>query len=536
MAKYTKEELNSCSKEMLITLLLSMQEQMEQLNANFEKLVEQLAVANHQRYGRSSEKLDVLDGQMTLDMIFNEAEALTENLYVVEPAEDQVLPVKNKKKPGKRDADLKDLPVEQIYHTLSESELTSIFGSNGWKQLPDEVFKRVKVQPAVYTVMEHHVAVYAGKDNQTIVKADRPKSLLRNSIVTPSLGASIMNAKYVNGMPIDRISKEFLRNDIHISKQVMANWMILLAERYLSVIYDRLHEKLLAFHVLQADETPVKVSKDGRPANSKSYMWVYRTVKYYKETPIILYDYQKTRKHDHPETFLKGFHGLVVTDAHSAYGKLDRESEDLSFSACWAHARRRFAEALKALSKDSQDLARETVAHQALTRIAAIYHLDNQLSEYEPKERQRRRILTIKPLVEAYFTWIKDVKASNTLLSSKTLEGINYSLNHEKQLCLFLEDGEVPLDNNATEGALRSFCLHKHTWKLIDTIEGAKASAIIYSITETAKANQLNPFRYLEYLLIELAEHIDDTDQSFIEDLLPWSDKLPEICRIKSNK
>ena len=92
------------------------------------------------------------------------------------------------------------------------------------------------------------------------------------------------------------------------------------------------------------------------------------------------------------------------------------------------------------------------------------------------------------------------------------------------------------MDNNATEGALRSFCLHKHTWKLIDTIEGAKASAIIYSITETAKANQLNPFRYLEYLLTELAEHIDDTDQSFIEDLLPWSDKLPEICRIKSNK
>lgn len=181
-------------------------------------------------------------------------------------------------------------------------------------------------------------------------------------------------------------------------------------------------------------------------------------------------------------------------------------------------------------------MTHDTVAHQALTRIAAIYHLDNQLSEYEPKERQRCRILTIKPLVEAYFSWIKDVKISNTLLSSKTLEGINYSLNHEKQLCLFLENGEVPLDNNATEGALRSFCLHKHTWKLIDTIEGAKSSTIIYSITETAKANQLNPFRYLEHLLTELAEHMDDTDRSFIEDLMPWSDKFPQIYQIKSNK
>ena len=536
MARYTKDELNSCSKEMLITLLLSMQDQMEQLNTNMEKLIEQLAVSNHQKYGRSTEKLNTIDGQMTLDMIFNEAEALTTNLYVVEPAEDQVLPSRPKKRPGKREADLKDLPVETVYHTLSEDKLTDIFGTDGWKQLPDEVFKKVKVQPAVYIVEEHHVAVYAGKDNQTIIKADRPKCLLRNSIVTPSLGASIMNAKYVNGLPIYRISQDFLRNDIHISRQVMANWMIQLADRYLGIIYDCLHEKLLGFHVLQVDETPVKVTKDGRPANSKSYMWVYRTGKYYKDTPIILYDYQKTRKHDHPESFLKGFRGLIVTDAHSAYGKLDREHEEMAFSACWAHARRRFAEALKAMPKKDNDVIRNTVAHHALTRIAAIYHLDNQLSEYEPEERKRRRLLTVKVQVEAYFEWIKDIRSSNTLLTGKTLEGINYSLNHEDALRLFLEDGEVPMDNNTTEGALRSFCLHKHTWKLIDTIEGAKSSAIIYSITETAKANNLNQFRYLEHLLTELPNHLEDTDRSFIEDLLPWSDKLPDICKIKQKK
>ena len=126
---------------------------------------------------------------------------------------------------------------------------------------------------------EHHVAVYAGKDNQTIVKADRPKELLRNSILTPSLAASILNAKYVNGLPLYRISQEFLRNDIHISRQVMANWVIQCADRYLGSLYDYLHNRMYRFHVLQADETPVKVSKDGRPANSKSYMWVYRTGK-----------------------------------------------------------------------------------------------------------------------------------------------------------------------------------------------------------------------------------------------------------------
>ena len=532
MAKYTKEELNSCSKEMLITLLLSTQEQLEQLNANFEKLVEQLAVANNKRYGRSSEKLDVIAGQLSLDMIFNEAEAFTENLYVVEPAEEDVLPAKPKKRSGKREEDLKNLPVETIYHTLSEEKLNEIFGSNGWKQLPDEVFKRVKVQPAVYSVEEHHVAVYAGKDNQTIVKANRPKSLLRNSVITPSLGASIINAKYVNGLPIYRIGQEFERNEIHISRQVIANWMIQLADRYLGIVFDRLHEKLLEFHVLQADETPVMVNKDGRSANSKSYMWVYRTGKYYKNTPIILFDYQKTRKHDHPEAFLKGFHGLLVTDAFSVYEKMDREHPEIAFSACWAHARRRFAEALKALPSNKKAVAKGTVAYQALERIAAIFHLDNEWASLDPDDRLRKRNLSLRKLVEDYFAWLKDIKASNQLLSGKTLEGINYSLNHEKQLMLFLEDGEVPLDNNATEGALRSFCLHKHTWKMIDTIDGAKSSAIIYSITETAKANHLNPFRYVEYLLTELLEHQDDTDRSFIDELLPWSEKLPDICKV----
>lgn len=137
--------------------------------------------------------------------------------------------------------------MEVTAHTLPEEKLQEIFGCSGWKQLPDEVYKRVRVRPAVYTVEEHHVAVYAGRDNQTIVKADRP----RNSILPPSLAASIMNAKYVNGLPLYRISQEFLRNDIHISRQVMANWMIQCADRYLGPLYDYLHNSMYRFHVLR---------------------------------------------------------------------------------------------------------------------------------------------------------------------------------------------------------------------------------------------------------------------------------------------
>ena len=535
MAKvYTEEELNSFSRETLMAVILSMQDQISQLNANMERLIEQIADANSKRYGRSSEKLETISGQLELELIFNEAEALTETLYVVEPVEEDVIQPRHRKSKGKREADLKDFPVEVISHTLSEERLQDVFGTDGWKQLPDEIYKRVRVQPAVYTVEEHHVAVYAGKDNQTIIKVDRPKDLLRNSLLTPSLAASIMNAKYVNGLPLYRISQEFLRNDIHISRQVMANWMIQCADRYLGILYDRLHKEMYRFHVLQADETPVMVTKDGRPANSKSYMWIYRTGKSYTDTPIILYEYQRTRKADHPEEFLKDFKGIMVCDGYSAYRKLDRKNPDIIFAGCWSHARRRFTEALKALPKTAQKNAKETVDYEAVSRIAAIYHLDNQMEGQPAKVRKMYRQANIRPLVEAFFAWAKEIQSKNQLSRGKTLDGINYCINQEASLKAFLEDGDIPMDNNATESALRSFCLHKHTWKLIDSLDGANASAIIYSITETAKANNLNPFRYLEYVLTVLKDHQDDRDYGFIDDILPWSEKLPEICRNKA--
>lgn len=263
-------------------------------------------------------------------------------------------------------------------------------------------------------------------------------------------------------------------------------------------------------------------------------MWIYCTGKNYKDTLIVLYEYQRTRKVDHPREFLKGFAGVVVCDGYSAYRKLDRENPNLIFAGCWAHARQYFSDALKALLKAAQKTAKDTVAYEAVKRIGAIYHLDNQLFDLEPDNRKKQRQMTVKPLVEAFSAWVKEVGASNRLPKGKTLEEINYCINQEEALKVFLNEGEVPLDNNAAEGALRSFCLHKHSWKLIDSIDGAKSSAIICSITETAKANNLNPFRYLNHVLAVLKDHQDDTEYSFIEELLPWSDQLPEICRSKS--
>ncbi len=529
--KYTEEQLNSLDRETLIRLFLSQQEQLENIDHTLQLVLEQMADLKRHRFGRSSEKHEAenqisfmeVDGKI---VFFNEAEAVAAGENTQEEPEN-VSRRKPQKKQGKREEDLEGLPVVVVEHSMTDDELEDKFGKDGWKQLPDEVYRRYSFTPAKVEVEEHHVKVYAGKKTVEIVKAEHPECLLRGSLVSPSLEAAVMNAKYVNAVPLYRQEQEFERYGLHISRQNMANWTIQCADRYLAVLYDYLHEKLYSYHVLQADETPVLVNKDGRPAGSKSYMWVYRTGRMYTERQIVLYEYQKTRNASHPREFLKDFNGVCVTDGYQVYHTIEGEREDLRIAGCWSHARRRFDEAVKALPKQKQ---KDSRAYLALTMIQAIYREEKQLKDLPAGERKDRRQLSVKPMVEAYFTWVRE-NLPKVPPKSKTWEGFNYSLNQEKYLKVFLDDGEVPMDNNAAEQSIRGFCIGKKNWVMIDTIAGAKASAIIYSIAETAKANNLKPYDYFEYLLTEIPKHLDDTDRSFLDDLLPWSPSLPANCR-----
>ena len=256
-------------------------------------------------------------------------------------------------------------------------------------------------------------------------------------------------------------------------------------------------------------------------------MWVYRTGRMYTECQIVLYEYQRTRNAGHPREFLKDFSGVCVTDGYQVYHTIEGEREDLRIAGCWSHARRRFDEAVKALPKAKQ---KDSRAYLALTMIQAIYREEKLLKDLPAEERMIRRQLSVKPLVEAYFTWVRET-LPKVPQKSKTWEGFGYSLNQEKYLKVFLDDGEVPMDNNAAEQSIRGFCIGKKNWVMIDTVAGAKSSAIIYSIAETAKANNLKPYDYFEHLLTEIPKHLDDTDRSFLDDLLPWSPGLPENCR-----
>ena len=235
--KLTREQLNSLDKDILVTLFLSMQDQLAQKTAAIEKLTEQIQLMNTRSFARKSEKNLTDSEQLSyFDEIFNEIEELISNQTAMEPAiETVIVPAHTRRKrKGKQEADLVDFPVKVVEHILTEEELKEHF-PDGYGRLPDEIYKKLELIPAVFEVHEHHIAVYKGK-NGKIVRANHPKEMLDHSIATPSLVSSIINSKYTNAMPLYRQEQEFARNDVNISRQTMANWIMVTAERYISLL------------------------------------------------------------------------------------------------------------------------------------------------------------------------------------------------------------------------------------------------------------------------------------------------------------
>ena len=536
--KYTEEQLNTFDKATLIQLLLMQQSQLQEIDKKLQLLLEQAAVLKNNRFGKKSEKLGIenqvcfmeVDGDI---VFFNEAEAV--NALVLEDEEKSTKP-KNAKTKGKRTADIKDLPVIHVDHKMTESELITEFGEDGWYQLEDEIYRRYRFTSMKIEIEEHHVGVYKSKKDNHFKKAEHPAYLLRNSLVSPTLLSGIWNAKYVNAVPLYRQEQEFQRMGVSIDRGEMAHWTILCAERYLSVFYDYLHEKMYDYHVLQADETPVLVSKENRTSGSRHYMWVYRTGKMYQDKPIVLYEYQPSRNADHPRVFLKDFQGICVTDGYQVYHTLEKEREDLRIAGCWAHARRRFDAALTALKKDfTKEQLKETVAYQAMSRIGILYKIEEMLHDKTPEEKYEERQKQSRPVMDAMFEWLHTMEDSVDR-SSLIGDAILYTLNQEVYLRRYLEDGHLSIDNNSAERALKNFAVGRRNWLFAKSIRGADASALVYSITETALLNHLKPYAYLTYILDELRKMGAFPKEEELKKLLPWSENLPEYCRTKLKK
>ena len=542
------DELNKLSKETISMLYLqtfemlqNLQEQNANLIVQVEDLKQQMAILINQRFGKHSEKLSQLPGQLSFNMddpaVFNEIEAITDHGFAEEPSLEEVVPehIRRKRPKGKRAVDLSGIEVEVVNHYLPEDILNSEM-PRGWHQMEDEIYTELERIPHSYKVVEHHVGVYASNGNGSrIMRGKAPSRLLNHSILTPSLAASIFTAKYINAVPLNRISEGYGYDGLNISRQVMAGWMIRLSDYYLDSVHQMMKDELKKAPLIHCDESPFTMSgeKDANDPQSKNYMWVYHSPGIQDSKKIYLYEYDNgSRSAAVIDRYLEGYKGILVSDGYASYHTLDRKHDDLKVAGCWVHCKRKYAEIVKTVKKGAALSPAQQIAREAAERIAVIFHTDNLSKGKSSQEILDNRQQSVKPLVDAFFAWVKDILNNKVISSTDLKKALTYSVNQEKYLRVFLESAIIPLDNNDAERSIKKFCVGKHSWHIIDSKKGAKASAILYSIAETAKANGLNPFEYFKFLMEQLKEYPrNDVPEEELKKLMPWSEMLPDCCK-----
>lgn len=499
----------------------------EETISSLEKLnrwyIEQLKLRQQEKFGSSSEK--AVENQLTLvdvfSDLFNEAEILREPI-TVEPDVTTLIPA-HKRKKAKRGAKFDSLPVETIEYTLTGEEKVCDVCGSALTEMKKEIRKELKIIPAQVKVVEHVTYVYSCRNcdkNGTegfIKSATSPKALIPKSMVSPSILAYILNQKYTNAMPLHRQEQEFNRYGVMLTRQNLSNWTIKGGD-LLKPLMLEMKKELLSNVLLHADETTLEVlNEPGRESTAKSYMWLYRTSECAKR-PVVLYDYQIGRSGSHAMAFLKNWEGTYLhCDGYSGYKKL----ENVTLCGCLVHAKRKFHEAWK-VNQSNEEAKRGEVYIQ---KLFAIENKADQLG-FDYEERLHLRNVESSVVLNEFYTWLENL-ALKTLPQSLLGKAITYAQNQKEYLCNFLKDGRIQLSNNLAEQSIKPFVIGRKNWLFSNTQNGANASALIYSVIQTAIANNLKPLYYLEYVF----EQIQMNDMLQVSDLLPWSEKIPEKCK-----
>lgn len=512
------------SYESLQEKTVKLEQKVEYLNRQLTWYEEQLRIAQHKRFGASSEHSDA--DQLRLFNEVEEAARETESQPNSEDTEVETITYERRKKQlGQREAMLKNLPVERIEYRLDEDKRTCPCCGEVMHEMSSEVRREIKIIPAQRVLVEHVQIIYGCRPCEKneietpIVKAPMPRPAFPGSLASASAVAYIMEKKYEQGMPLYRLEQQFERQNIPLSRQTMANWVITGAKVWLSKIYERMHEELLNRRYLHADETPVQVLHEpGRAAETHSYMWLYRSGR--GGPPIVLYEYQQTWSQQHPIEFLKRFEGYLHVDGYVGYNNVP----NITRVGCWSHVRRGFDESIKSLPANKRNAP--VAAREGLNYCNQLFKIERKLKDMTPEERYQRRLEESRPILDAFSAWL-DVQRDEVLPKSILGKAVKYCVNQWPTLTAFLEDGHLEIDNNRAERSIKPFVMGRKAWLFANTPSGATASAITYSIVETAKENGLNPFSYLTYLFEQLP-NVDAEDPSATGALLPWSDKLPD--------
>ncbi len=490
-------------------------------------LIEQIRLLRAQLYGRKAEKIAVEGGPQPLPLFDMPEPANTED----NKDEGIHIPAHTRKRGGRKPLP-DNLPRVECVHDIDDADKICACGCE-LSRIGEEVSEQLDIIPAQIRVIRHIRPKYACKNNNCEgVKDDGPSvkiapvhpQIIPKSIVSSGLLAHVITAKFVDHTPFYRQEKQFIRLAVEVSRTSMCNWAMQAAVACQPLL-NLLQDEVLESSFINIDETTLQVLQEpGRSPTSKSYMWVFRRGDPTK--PVLIYQYHPTRSGDVVREFLGGFQGYVQSDGYVGYDFLDH-IKGIRHIGCWAHARRKFMDVIKAQGKNR----RKGRADKALSYIRKLYKLekDARKKEFTPEEIYSMRQEKAKPILDDFEKWL----SKNKLLTPpKGLLGkaISYTLNQWHRLVGYVQDGHLTPDNNMAENSIRPFVIGRKNWLFSGTPEGAEASALLYSLIETAKANKLEPYAYLRYIFkkLPIVSSLED-----YEALLPWNVTPEQMSRAR---
>lgn len=505
-------DYNNLTRDELLALLLEKEQHLRHRDSYIQLLEEKLRLERARKYAASSEKLPF---QIQL---FDEAE-MEEALSDLEaqlPDEEPAKPRPKKRQRGFSET----LNRKRIELTLSEEEKAGAI-----KTFFTKIKEELEYIPAQLNVLEYwqEKAVFEDQGDERIVSATRPVHPLNKCFASTSLLAYIIVSKYADGLPLYRLEGILKRYGSPVSRTNMANWIIRLADTFKPLIHLMREVQNSALY-LNADETRIQVLKEnGKGAQSDKWMWV--TGGGPPGNPSILFEYDPTRSGAVPERLLAGFNGILQADGYSGYASVCREN-NLQRIGCWDHARRKFVEAVKAADTPKAK-GKVSKADVALGKIRKLYRIESQIQSCSDAEKYQQRQALSLPILHEFKAWLEK-NVTRVLKGSQTRKAMEYTLNQWEYLIGYCDHGYLTISNAKAENAIRPFAVGRKAWLFADTAHGARASATCYSLIESAKANELEPYSYIQYLLERIGEA--DTVEK-LEALLPWNVPLEAVSK-----
>ena len=476
-------------------------------------LKEQIASLSARLFQRTTEKFIPDDKQLSL---FDLPEEQFPILEATEEKEETIdVPAHKRKKRGRK-AIPENIPRVDVLHDLNETEKMCDCGCMK-TCIGEEISEQLDIIPAKIQVIRNIRPKYACKncegvdsDGPTVAIARMPEQVIPKCIGTPGLIAFVLIAKFVDALPFYRQEKQFLRIGVQISRATMCNWAQKVADAS-EILLDIHKKEILTGPLINIDETTTQVFNEPNKANhSKSYMWVFRGGS--PEHPGILFEYHPSRSGDIPAVFLKGYEGVVQTDGYAGYGFLDSTNGIIPMG-CWAHVRRKFFEVIKAAPKPKNGKKKLGHSDQALIYIRKLYKIEkdaanqNLVGEDLVRERQEKS----KPILDEFERWLA-LRREDVPPKSLLGKAITYASNQWPRLVPYIDHSCVTMDNNMAENTIRPFVIGRKNWLFSGSPKGAAASAAIYSLIETAKANGLEPYWYFRHLLEKLPDAMTEDD------------------------